>query len=64
MATADQRRRILEDGSRLAGYMHAVQIDARRVDAPDTVDLSTTLAILRGWLAKVQVWAEEMAEDQ
>jgi hypothetical protein len=52
------RQRLLDDGTRLAGYMRAVQVDAQRLDAPDTVDLTTALILVRDWLAKVQVWAE------
>jgi hypothetical protein len=53
------RQRLLDDATRLAGYMRAVQVDARRVDAPDMVDLTTALALVRGWLVKLQVWVDE-----
>ena len=39
--------------------MVAVQIDARRLDAPDTVDLSTVILFTQMWLAKIRDWADE-----
>jgi hypothetical protein len=38
--------------------MRAVQVDARRADAPDTVDLTTALILVRDWLVKLQVWVD------
>jgi hypothetical protein len=52
------RQRLLDDGTRLAGYMRAVQVDARRLEAPDTVDLTTALGLVRGWLVKLQSWVD------
>jgi hypothetical protein len=55
----DPRQLLVQDTVRIAGYMEAVQAQARDLDAPDTVDLVTSLLILRMWLVKVRAWAEE-----
>jgi hypothetical protein len=55
----DPRQLLIDDTVRLLGYMVAVQIDARRLDAPDTVDLSTVILFTQMWLAKIRDWADE-----
>jgi len=54
----DQRRVLLEDGIRVAGYLEAVLASARSLNTPDTLDLATATVFVRMWVRKVEIWIE------
>jgi hypothetical protein len=58
----DPRQILLQDATRVAGFVEALRDEGRRLDAPDLVDLVTSLLMLRMWQAKLQTWIE--MEDQ
>jgi hypothetical protein len=55
----NRRQRVAQDAVRVLGYGQAVLVDARRAEAPDTVDAVSALAIWRNWTVKLETWAEK-----